>query len=72
MPPAPSQRERPVSLNGRRPVVLITLGITDDADAAVLKQISDATPGAGSRVARNADEIPNIVIDLIKARTAAR
>lgn len=55
-----------------RPVVLITLGITDDADAAVLKQISDATPGAGSRVARNADEIPNIVIDLIKARTAAR
>lgn len=55
-----------------RPVVLITLGITEDADAAVLKQISDATPGAGSRVARNADEIPNIVIDLIKARTTAR
>ncbi len=55
-----------------RPVVLITLGITEDADAAVLKQISDATPGGGSRVARNADEIPNIVTDLIKARTAAR
>ncbi|CQA12827.1 Uncharacterised protein [Mycobacteroides abscessus subsp. abscessus] len=52
--------------------MLITLGITEDADAAVLKQISDATPGAGSRVARNADEIPNIVIDLIKARTTAR
>ncbi len=55
-----------------RPVVLITLGITEDADAAVLKQISDATPGGGSRVARNADEIPNIVTDLIKARTVAR
>ncbi|WP_096505351.1 substrate-binding domain-containing protein [Mycobacteroides stephanolepidis] len=55
-----------------RPVVLITLGITEDADAAVLKQISDATPGGGSRVARSADEIPNIVIDLIRARTAAR
>lgn len=55
-----------------RPVVLITLGITEDADAAVLKQISDTTPGGGSRVARNADEIPNIVIDLIRARTAAR
>ncbi|MUM19542.1 VWA domain-containing protein [Mycobacterium sp. CBMA271] len=55
-----------------RPVVLITLGITEDADANVLKQISDATPGGGSRVARSADEIPNIVTDLIRARTAAR
>ncbi|MEU9807084.1 substrate-binding domain-containing protein [Mycobacterium sp. NPDC050853] len=55
-----------------RPVVLITLGITEDADADVLKQISEATPGGASRVARSADEIPNIVTDLIRARTAAR
>ncbi len=54
-----------------RPVVLITLGITEDADADVLKQISEATPGGASRVARSADEIPNIVTDLIRARTAA-
>lgn len=53
-----------------RPVVLITLGITDDADADVLKQMADATPGGASRVARSADEIPNIVTDLIKMRTA--
>ncbi|WP_139360359.1 substrate-binding domain-containing protein [Mycobacterium sp. D16Q16] len=55
-----------------RPVVLITLGITEDADADVLKQISEATPGGASRVARSADEIPNIVTDLIRARTTAR
>ncbi|MGH3722762.1 MAG: substrate-binding domain-containing protein [Mycobacterium sp.] len=54
-----------------RPIVLITLGITEDADAPVLKQISDASPGGASRVARSADEIPNIVTDLIRARTAA-
>ncbi|WP_414811704.1 hypothetical protein [Mycobacteroides salmoniphilum] len=45
------------------------------ADAAIASAISkvagDATLGGASRVARNADEIPNIVTDLIRARTAA-
>ncbi|TDZ80526.1 hypothetical protein DE4585_00443 [Mycobacteroides salmoniphilum] len=52
-------------------VVLTILGITEDADAYVLKQISESTPAGASRVARSADDIPNIVTDLIRARTAA-
>ena len=52
-----------------RPVIVITAGITADADAVVLKQISDSTPGGSSVIARNADEIPNIVVEVLKART---
>jgi hypothetical protein len=52
-----------------RPVVIITAGITDDADAVVLKKISDATPGGSSVIARNAADIPNIVVEVLKART---
>ncbi|NMN96498.1 VWA domain-containing protein [Nocardiaceae bacterium YC2-7] len=52
-----------------RPVIIVTAGITDDADAAVLKQISDATPGGSSVIARNAADIPNIVVEVLKART---
>ncbi len=51
-----------------KPVIIVTLGITDDADASVLQQISAATGGT-SRVTRSPADIPNIVVDSIRART---
>ncbi len=51
-----------------KPVIIVTLGITADADASVLQQIS-ATTGGTSRVTRSPADIPNIVVDSIRART---
>ena len=49
------------------PVVIVTIGITEDADAAVLQQISAAT-GGSSYLARNPAEIPNVFVNALKAR----
>lgn len=51
-----------------KPVIIVTLGITEDADATVLQQISSATGGT-SRITRSPADIPNIVVDSIRART---
>ncbi|MGV8871350.1 MAG: VWA domain-containing protein [Rhodococcus sp. (in: high G+C Gram-positive bacteria)] len=51
-----------------RPVVVVTIGITDDADAGVLQQISAATGGT-SFVARNPAEIPNVFVNALRNRT---
>lgn len=50
-----------------KPVVIVTVGITQDADATVLQKISSATGGT-SYIARNPAEIPNVYIDAINAR----
>lgn len=51
-----------------RPVVIVTIGITDDADAGVLQQISAATGGT-SFVARNPSEIPNVFVNALRSRS---
>ena len=51
-----------------KPVVIVTIGITDDADAGVLQQIS-ATTGGTSFVARNPAEIPNVFVNALKSRS---
>lgn len=50
-----------------RPVLIITIGITDDADADVLREISDAT-GGSSYLARNAADIPQVFAQAIAKR----
>ncbi|OZC55302.1 hypothetical protein CH267_11920 [Rhodococcus sp. 06-621-2] len=50
-----------------KPVVIVTIGITDDADAGVLQQISAATGGT-SFLARNPAEIPNVFVNALKSR----
>ncbi|WP_072805357.1 VWA domain-containing protein [Rhodococcoides yunnanense] len=51
-----------------KPVIIVTIGITDDADAGVLQQISAATGGT-SFLARNPAEIPNVFVNALKSRT---
>ncbi|WP_446684913.1 VWA domain-containing protein [Gordonia asplenii] len=53
-----------------RPVLILTIGISDDADTASLKDIADATGGT-SYVAKNADDIKTVFVDAIAARVAA-
>lgn len=52
-----------------RPIVIVTIGITDDADAGVLQQISAATGGT-SFVARNPAEIPNVFVNAMRSRAS--
>ncbi|GAA1456411.1 substrate-binding domain-containing protein [Williamsia maris] len=54
-----------------RPVLILTIGISDDADTAALKQIADATPGGTSYVAQDPRDIPTVLIDAVQARVAA-
>ncbi|MBY6413112.1 VWA domain-containing protein [Rhodococcus sp. BP-252] len=51
-----------------KPVIVVTIGITDDADAGVLQQISAATGGT-SFLARNPAEIPNVFVNALKSRS---
>lgn len=51
-----------------KPVIIVTIGITDDADAGVLQQISSATGGT-SFLARNPAEIPNVFVNALKSRS---
>ncbi|MFJ6096716.1 substrate-binding domain-containing protein [Williamsia muralis] len=53
-----------------RPVLILTIGITEDADAESLKQIADAT-GGSSYVAETPADISNVFIDAVAARIAA-
>ncbi|MDR6504806.1 substrate-binding domain-containing protein [Arthrobacter oryzae] len=50
-----------------KPVVIVSIGITDDADAGTLRKISEATGGT-SYVARNPQDIPNVFVDALQAR----
>ncbi len=50
------------------PVIVVTIGITEDADAAILQQISAAT-GGSSYLARDPAEIPNVFVNALKARS---
>lgn len=52
-----------------RPVIIVTIGITDDADAAVLQKISAATGGT-SHIARTPAEIPGVFVDAMRSRAA--
>ncbi|WP_430331231.1 substrate-binding domain-containing protein [Rhodococcus sp. ACT016] len=53
-----------------RPVIIVTIGVTDDADAAVLQKISAATGGT-SHVARTPAEIPGVFVDAMRSRAAS-
>lgn len=53
-----------------RPVLVLTIGISDDADTDALKQIADATGGT-TYVAKNAQDIKTVFVDAIQARVAA-
>lgn len=53
-----------------RPVIIVTIGITEDADAAVLQKISAATGGT-SHVARTPAEIPGVFVDAMRSRAAS-
>ncbi|WP_137723456.1 substrate-binding domain-containing protein [Prescottella subtropica] len=52
-----------------RPVIIVTIGVTEDADAAVLQKISAATGGT-SHIARNPAEIPGVFVDAMRSRAA--
>ncbi|MEE4025657.1 substrate-binding domain-containing protein [Gordonia sp. PKS22-38] len=54
-----------------RPVLILTIGISEDADTDALKQIADATPGGSTYVAENPEDIQNVFVDAIRARVAA-
>lgn len=58
------QRER----DPAKPVVIVTIGITEDADAETLKKISAATGGT-SYVARAPEDIPSVFADALLARS---
>ncbi|UOG21153.1 substrate-binding and VWA domain-containing protein [Gordonia amicalis] len=53
-----------------RPVLVLTIGISDDADSNALKQIAEATGGA-TYIAENAADIRTVFVDAIQARVAA-
>ncbi|MDS1115872.1 substrate-binding domain-containing protein [Gordonia westfalica] len=53
-----------------RPVLVLTIGISDDADSNALKQIAEATGGT-TYVAENAADIRTVFVDAIQARVAA-
>ncbi|RVW03048.1 substrate-binding domain-containing protein [Rhodococcus xishaensis] len=53
-----------------RPVIIVTIGITDDADAEVLQQISAVTGGT-SHIARTPAEIPGVFVDAMRSRATA-
>ncbi|MFM9378956.1 substrate-binding domain-containing protein [Gordonia sp. VNK21] len=53
-----------------RPVIVVTIGISDDADTASLKQIAEATGGT-THVERKASDIRTVLVDAISARVAA-
>ncbi|WP_305094128.1 substrate-binding domain-containing protein [Prescottella sp. R16] len=50
-----------------RPVIVVTIGVTEDADAAVLQKISAATGGT-SHIARTPAEIPGVFVDAMRSR----
>ncbi|MCX5045652.1 substrate-binding domain-containing protein [Aldersonia sp. NBC_00410] len=50
-----------------RPIAVVTIGITENADADVLQQIADAT-GGSSYVARDPAEIPAVFTNALRAR----
>ncbi len=52
-----------------RPVIVVTLGITEDADAETLKQISAVT-GGSSYTAIEPAKIPTVFVDALRARTS--
>jgi hypothetical protein len=58
------QRER----DPAKPVVIVTIGITEDADAETLKKISAATGGT-SYIARAPEDIPSVFADALLARS---
>ncbi|TYQ09238.1 UNVERIFIED_ORG: ABC-type molybdate transport system substrate-binding protein [Gordonia westfalica J30] len=53
-----------------RPVLVLTIGISDDADSDALKQIAEATGGT-TYIAENAADIRTVFVDAIQARVAA-
>ena len=53
-----------------RPVLVLTIGISDDADSNALAKIAEATGGT-TYVAHNADDIRSVFVNAIQARVAA-
>ncbi|WP_333716794.1 substrate-binding domain-containing protein [Gordonia sp. (in: high G+C Gram-positive bacteria)] len=53
-----------------RPVLLVTIGISEDADTSALKQIADAT-GATTHIERSAADVKGVFYEAIAARIAA-
>lgn len=53
-----------------RPVLVLTIAISEDADTAALRQISEATGGT-TYVAKNADDIRSVFVNAIQARVEA-
>ncbi|WP_370615992.1 substrate-binding domain-containing protein [Mumia qirimensis] len=57
------QRER----DPARPVIIVAIGITEDADADALEKIAKAT-GGSSYIAREPDEIPTVFVKALESR----
>lgn len=53
-----------------RPVLILTIGITEDADADSLQQIADATGGT-SYIAESAADISTVFVDAVASRIEA-
>ena len=53
-----------------RPVLVLTIGISEDADTESLEQIARATGGT-SYVAKTANDIQTVFVDAIRARVEA-
>ncbi|MFW0785385.1 substrate-binding domain-containing protein [Gordonia sp. CPCC 206044] len=53
-----------------RPVLVLTIGISDDADTEALKEIADTTGGT-TYVAKTPADIRTVFVDAIQARVAA-
>ncbi|MBJ7351844.1 MAG: hypothetical protein JHD12_14925, partial [Rhodococcus sp.] len=51
-----------------RPIVIITVGVTSDADPVALQQISAATGGT-SYVAEDPRDIPDVFVKALNSRT---
>lgn len=51
-----------------QPVIIITIGITEDADADTLAQIAEAT-GGQSFIARNPSDIPSVFVKALQNRS---
>lgn len=53
-----------------RPVLIVTIGISDDADTSALKQIAEATGGT-SHIERSAADVKGVFYEAITARLEA-
>ncbi|MGJ0119528.1 substrate-binding domain-containing protein [Williamsia sp. MIQD14] len=54
-----------------RPIDIVTIGISADADTSALQQIADLAPAGTSYQAKDPTEIPSVLVDAVAARVTA-